>query len=164
MSGSASDGVGPDADRVAVAREIALRRLTTRARTRAELAEDLARRNVPEEAATAVLDRFEEVGLVNDADFARMWVTGRPGSSSRRLRDELRRKGVPTEEIEAAVGQVSHDDDLEAARALAVKKLRSLRRVEPVVRDRRLAGVLARRGFSSGIVSQVLREVRAEER
>ncbi len=110
-----------------------------------------------------MLDRFEEVGLIDDADFARMWVAGRPGVSSRRLRDELRLKGVPTDDIQGAVGAIDHDDDLQSARAFAVKKLRSLASVEAVVRDRRLAGALARRGFGSGIVAEVLREVRSGE-
>lgn len=158
-----ADDLGPDADPVAVAREIALRRLTVRARSRAELAGDLARRNVPAETAEAVLDRFEEVGLVDDADFARMWVTNHQGVSARRLRDELRAKGVGADHIEHAVGEVSHDDDLASARALAAKKLRSMGELSDLVRDRRLAGALARRGFGSGIVSQVLREVRGGE-
>lgn len=158
-----ADDQCPDADPVAVAREIALRRLTVRARSRAELEADLARRNVPEEAATAVLDRFEEVGLVDDADFARMWVTSHPGVSARRLRDGLRAKGIDGDHIEAAVGAVTSEDDLDSARALATKKLRSLGNQTDVVRDRRLAGALARRGFGSSVVSQVLREVRAGE-
>jgi regulatory protein len=147
----------------AVAREIALRRLTVRARTRAELAADLARRNVPAEAAASVLDRFTEVGLIDDADYARMWVAGKPGVSSRRLKDQLRTKGVSADDIDAAVGEITHDDDLAAARAFATKRLRSLTGVDEVVRDRRLAGALARRGFGPGIVAQVLRDVRSGE-
>lgn len=153
----------PDADPVEVAKEIALRRLTVRARTRAELGADLARRNVPPEVADEVLDRFEEVGLVNDADFARLWVSGRSGASSRRLRDELRAKGVAAEDIEAALGEVDDEADLAAARTFAAKKLRTSGNLDQLVRDRRLVGALARRGFGSGIVAQVLREVRAGE-
>ncbi len=154
---------GRDADPESVAREIALRRLTVRARTRAELAADLARRDVPGDVATRVLDRFEEVGLVDDADFARMWVHGRHGVSARRLRDELRGKGVGADEIDAAVGEIDDDHDLASAREVARRRLRSLRAVDDVVRDRRLAGALARRGFGADVVHQVLREVRHGE-
>lgn len=144
---------------MAVAREIALRRLTARARTRGELAGDLARRSVPSEVAASVLDRFEEVGLVDDAGFARQWVSSHPGTSARRLRDQLRAKGVAPDDIDGAVGEIDADDDLAGARLVAQKKLRLVRDLEPLVRDRRLAGALARRGFGSGVVQQVLREV-----
>ena len=71
---------GPDADAESVARTILLDQLTGRARSRRELADKLAQNNVPEELATSLLDRFEEVGLVDDAAFARAWVEGRHAS------------------------------------------------------------------------------------
>ena len=80
----------------AVAREIALRQLTVRARTRAELARALARKNVPEEVADSVLDRLTEVGLIDDAVFARDWLAAgaRRQRSRRVLLGELAEKGV----------------------------------------------------------------------
>ena len=106
-----------------------------------------------------MLDRFEEVGLVDDAGFARQWVSSHPGTSARRLRDQLRAKGVAPDDIDGAVGEIDADDDLAGARLVAQKKLRLVRDLEPLVRDRRLAGALARRGFGSGVVLQVLRVV-----
>ena len=73
------------------ARAILLRRLEDQPRSRAELAESLAKKNVPAEVATALLDRFEEVGLINDADFARQWVQSRQrtrGLAPRSFRDD----------------------------------------------------------------------------
>ena len=87
------------ADPEQVARTILLRRLEAAPRTRAELATTLRERNVPDEVALRVLDRFEEVGLIDDRVFARMWVESRQRGrnlSGRALRSELRRKGVPT--------------------------------------------------------------------
>ncbi|MGA9100851.1 regulatory protein RecX, partial [Aeromicrobium sp.] len=88
---------GPDADPENVARTILLRRLTDQPRSRAELAGFLARKHVPADVAEQVLDRFEEVGLIDDEDFARSWVQSRQrskGVASRVLAMELRRKGV----------------------------------------------------------------------
>lgn len=150
-----------EADPVALAREIALRQLTVRQRTRAELATAMARRQVPPEAAQQVLDRFTEVGLLNDAAFARDWVEAgaRRQRGRRVLAAELARKGVADELIEEALATRSADDDLEAARALALRRLPSLAKLDRQVRYRRLCALLQRRGFSWAVVAQVSREV-----
>jgi regulatory protein len=148
-------------DPVAVAREIALRQLTVRQRTRAELAAAMARRKVPQEAAQQVLDRFTEVGLLDDAAFARDWVAAgnRRMRGRRVLAAELAGKGVADELIELALAERSAEDDLEAARDLARRRLPSLSGLDRQARYRRLCGLLQRRGFGWGVISQVAREV-----
>lgn len=157
---------GPDVDAEALARDIVLRQLTVRARTRHELATTLAKREVPAAAAERVLDRMEEVGLVDDATFAEEWVRSRRQRrhlSSRALQQELRRKGVDPEQVSEALETVEPEDEHAAALALAEKKMRSMTGLEPHVRRRRLAGALARRGFSSALVGRVLDEVEPDE-
>jgi regulatory protein len=152
---------GPPADPVAVAREIALRQLTTRNRSRAELERALAAKGVPPEASAEVLDRFEELRLVDDPGFARQWVESRQraGRSSRVLGHELRAKGVAAETITDALAELDDDADHRAALAFARKRVTGLRNLEPVVRERRLAGALARRGFTPAVIRRVLGEV-----
>lgn len=150
-----------DADPETVARTIVLRKLSVHARTRAELEKALRAKDVPTEAATVVLDRMEELGLVDDPTFARDWVESRQQRrylSKVALRRELTAKGVDRTEIESALEEVQSDDELSAARALAAKKVRSMGDLEPHVRHRRLAGMLARRGFNGSVVSRVLDE------
>jgi len=151
----------PEADPVSVAREVVLRLLTTRARSRAELQDALRRRAVPPEAADEVLARFAELGLVDDASFAQAWVEGqqRRLRSSRILRQELVAKGVERAAIDEALEGLGEDADHQAARAFAEKRLRSMGGLEPEVRYRRLAGALARRGFPPGVCRRVLAEV-----
>ncbi|PFG16565.1 regulatory protein [Propionicimonas paludicola] len=152
------------ADPLAVAREIALRQLTVRARSRQELAKALARKGVPEATAEQVLDRLTEVGLIDDAAFARDWLAagGRRQRSRRALMAELGEKGVDREIIQDAVAELDSDQDYAVARAYAERKAVSLARLEPQVRYRRLTGALARRGFPSSVVAQVAREVLAD--
>ena len=153
----------PDADPVGTARTIALRKLTASARTRHELDEALQKKNVPDEIAAAVLDRLEDVGLIDDGAFAQSWVESRQQRrhlSRSALRRELQTKGVDREQVEAALASVDSEDELTAARTLAAKKVSSMHGLDRVVRERRLAGVLARRGFGSGIVTTVLGELR----
>ncbi|HEX8508708.1 MAG TPA: regulatory protein RecX [Propionibacteriaceae bacterium] len=151
----------PDADHESVARTIVLRKLSAQARTRAELSKALSSKQVPLEAAEAVLDRMQEVGLVDDAQFAREWVQSRQQRrhlSRTALRRELSGKGVDRDQIDAALEVVDGDDELRAARSLAAKKERSTSGLDSTVRHRRLAAMLARRGFSPGVISQVLGE------
>src|SRR5699024_9942386 len=156
----------PDADVEAVARQILLRRLTDQPRSRAELAQTLARRNVPSEVAGQLLDRFEQVGLIDDAEFARSCVRSRQSSrglAGRALAEELRRKGVAEEHIEDAVDEIQPADEEEAARHLVRKKLRSVRGLDRTKQLRRLTGMLARKGYpgslSFAVVSDELRAV-----
>ena len=166
FSGPADDDAEDEhADPESVARAICLRALTGTAKTRQQLADLLARRGVPEEAATAVLDRFGEVGLIDDAAFARAWVTSRQagrGLARRALRAELRAKGVDGEEAEQALAEVDDDDERAAARRLVERRLPSLRRVDRVTATRRLVGMLARKGYSGGLAAGVVREVMDE--
>lgn len=150
-----------EADQESVARKILLDQLTGQARSRAELAERLKRRNVPDVVAARLLDRFEEVGLVDDEAFARMWVESRQrsrGLARRALAQELRRKGVADDTAREVLDEVDPDDETATARGLVRKKLRSLRNVDDVKVTRRLVGMLARKGYPAGVAYSVVRE------
>ncbi len=153
--------LGPDADAEEVARKILLDQLTGQARSRAELAEKLAKKAVPEPVAERLLTRFEEVGLIDDAAFARSWVQSRqPGKqlARRALAQELRRKGIDDEVARAALDEIDPDDELAAARALVRRKLRTLQRTDRVTQIRRLTGMLGRKGYAGELAFRVVRE------
>jgi regulatory protein len=152
---------GPDADAESVARTILLDQLTGRARSRRELADALRKRNVPDEIATRLLDRFEEVGLVDDTAFAHGWVSGRhstKGLAPRAIAQELRRKGVDDEVAREALDRLGEEEQEATARALVRKKLRSLERFDEATRTRRLVGMLARKGYPPGLAFRVVRD------
>ncbi|HZG88819.1 MAG TPA: regulatory protein RecX, partial [Pseudonocardia sp.] len=158
----------PDADPVVVAREICLRLLTERARTRHELAQALRRKGVPDDAAEQVLGRFDEVGLIDDAAFAGQWVRSRHhfrGLGRRAIAMELRRKGVDDEIAGEALAEVDGAAEEQRARQLVDRKLRSLTLTTPdqrVVAARRLVGMLARKGYPAGVAYGVVRAALAE--
>ncbi len=152
---------GPEADQEAVARKILLDQLTGQARSRSELATKLAGKGVPDDVAGALLDRFEEVGLIDDSAFAHAWVQSRQagkGLARRALAQELRRKGIDDEVARDALDEVDLDDEVEAARLLVRRKLRSVAGVDHTTAVRRLAGMLARKGYPAGIAFRVVRE------
>ena len=148
-------------DPEAVARKILLDQLTGRARSRSDLATKLAQRNVPEEIAVRLLDRFEEVGLVDDAAFARGWVEQRQsgrGLARRALAQELRRKGIDDEVARQALDEIDPDDEVEAARTLVRRKLRTVHDLDQQLAVRRLTGMLARKGYPPSVAFRVVRE------
>jgi regulatory protein len=152
---------GPEADHEAVARKILLDQLTGQARSRSELATRLARKGVPDEVSTRLLDRFEEVGLVDDEAFARAWVQSRQpgkGLARRALAQELRRKGVDDETAAVALDEIDPDDEVETARALVRRKLRTAARLDRDTATRRLTAMLARKGYPAGVCFRVVRE------
>lgn len=153
-------------DAESAGKAIVYARLADRSRSRAELAESLAKKHVPEDIAASLLDRFERAGLVDDAAFARDWVEGRQrarGLASSVLRMELRRKGVDEELIDAAMVDVDPDEERQAAHRLVQRKLRSVQGLDPSVQVRRLTGMLARKGYAPQVAFDVVRaELEAE--
>ncbi|HTU05359.1 MAG TPA: regulatory protein RecX [Trebonia sp.] len=157
-----ADARDDSADPEARARQICLRLLTVAPRTRAQLAEALRKRGVPGEAADAVLDRFADVGLIDDAAFARAWVESRHysrGLAGRALQAELRQRGVDDDQIRDAIDDLGPDAEVTTARRLVRQKLAGTRGLAPEARIRRLAGMLARKGYPAGLAFRVIREV-----
>ncbi|WP_392545180.1 regulatory protein RecX [Oryzobacter telluris] len=143
------------------ARQIVLRQLTAAPRSRSQLAQVLRRKECPDDVATAVLDRMEEVGLVDDEAYAGMLVRSQQagrGLARRALAQELRRKGVDDETARAALDEVDPADEEDRARQLVAKKMRTMHGLEPVVQTRRLAGMLARKGYGSELAMRIVRE------
>jgi regulatory protein len=153
-------------DPEARARQICLRLLTISPRTRAQLAQAMHRGGVPDEAAEAVLNRFTDAGLIDDAAFARAWVESRHhsrGLSKRSLSAELRRHGVDNDEIREAVDVLDPEQEVATARRLVERKLASSRSRPPEARVRQAAGMLARKGYPPGLAFRLIREVMQEE-
>jgi regulatory protein len=158
--------LGAGADPESVARTILLTKLTASAKSRRELADALANKDVPDEVATRVLDRFEQVGLVDDVAFADTWVRSRHhdrGLARRALSHELRRKGVADDVIAASLEQLDPAGERATAEALVARKLRSTRGLDAARRTRRLVGMLARKGYPPGVAMSVVREAISAE-
>ena len=151
-------------DPAELAREICLRQLAVRPRTRAELATALRRRGITAEVAAEVLDRYDEVGLINDEAFARAWVTSRHhgrGLARRALAGELRQRGVDGETVGAALSELDAATEVDTARQLVQRKLRALDRAAPDAVFRRLVGLLARKGYPAGLALRVVKDALA---
>ena len=148
-------------DPESVARGICLRALTGAPKTRQQLADLLAKADVPDDAAEAVLDRYVEVGLIDDAAYANAWVSSRQsgrGFARRALSAELRAKGVDPEVAAEAVEQIDDEDERAAAQRLVARKVPGMRRLDRATATRRLMGMLARKGYNGGRAAAVVRE------
>ena len=134
--------------------------LTVRARTRSELAAALAKRLVPDDVADEVLARFVELGFIDDEAFATAWVTSRQGGrglASGALLQELRTKGVDPDVAKAAVAAVDPADEIAKATELVRRRLAAMSGLPSQTQYRRLAGMLARKGYSGAVTAQVVR-------
>lgn len=165
-------GLPPDDARAAevdpeqVARQICLHQLEHAPRTRAELAATLSKRGVCDDVADTVLGRFTEVGLIDDTLFAQRWVASRHrgrGLAGRALSQELRRKGVDDDVVREAVEGLDADQQEATARTMVERKLRATRGLPTDTRLRRLAGMLARKGYPAGLAFRVVKEALAAE-
>jgi regulatory protein len=162
---AASTARDPEPDPREVARSIVLRQLTAAPKSRQQLEEKLADRNVPEDVAREVLDRFEEVDLVDDAQYAEMYVRSRASSrklSRSAIRRELATRGVTGETAEAALEQRTDEDERQDAAELVRRKLAAgLDLTDRAARDkavRRLVGMLGRKGYAPGLAFAVVQE------
>ena len=160
-AGSLAD-LQAEADPAQAARTIVLRRLAAAPRTYAQLRDGLLERGFEINVITAVLDRYVEVGLINDTEFAEMWVRSRHsirGNARSVLRRELRDKGVPTDDAEVALATITDEAERERAGDLVRRQLASTVRLEHQARVRRLTSMLARRGYPPGVCFGVVKEV-----
>jgi regulatory protein len=160
---SARRGGLPEQSESERAREICLRQLAVRPRTRAELAKALARKEISDEVISEVLDRYDEVGIIDDAAFARAWVSSRHhgrGLARRALATELRRRGVDSEVASEALETLDDEEEATTARALVERKLRTTRGAPEAV-FRRLVGMLARKGYSAGVAIRAVKDALA---
>lgn len=155
-----SSSTEPGGGTVEQAKEVCLRLLSVRARSRAELARRLADKGFTAEVSQRTLDRLGEVGLVDDAAFARQWVRSRHAHSGRgrqALAHELRRKGVSADDVAPALDTVTTEDEQTRAAELVRRKLRTM--APGLDRDkkvRRLVGMLARRGYGQSVAYAVV--------
>ncbi|MFP5313985.1 MAG: regulatory protein RecX [Actinomycetes bacterium] len=169
--GREDSGQGSDVDPVAepdpheAARSIVLRQLSMAPRSRHQLLTKLRERGISDQVAEEILDRYEEVQLIDDAEFARMWVRSRVATRSlarSAIKRELADKGITGELAEDALAQRTDEDEHSAAVDLVRRKLRPL--ADPADRaarekqTRRLVAMLARKGYSPSLAFSIVRE------
>ncbi|MEU8637313.1 regulatory protein RecX [Amycolatopsis sp. NPDC051758] len=151
----------PPEERYKKAKEICYDLLAVRARTQEELRQALHRKGFDEETSETLLGKLDRAGLVNDAEFAELWVKSRhetQGLSRTALLAELRRKGVDDEVAAQAAGEVDRESEEQMARELVRKRLGSLGNVDEQTALRRLLGFLARKGYPQGLAYTVIKE------
>lgn len=143
-----------------MARAIALRLLTGAPRSRHQLAEAMARRDVDSKVAERVLDRFSDVGLIDDGAYAQMLVRSQResrGLARRALAIELRRRGVGDEDAAAALDGVDPQAEVETARELLRRRWRD--DVDVTTQARRAMAMLGRKGYSPGLSRRLVAEM-----
>jgi regulatory protein len=148
------------------AREVVLKTLTAAQRSRRELEQSLARKGYPEDVVVQVLDRFDEVGLVDDATYAETIVRTRHaerGLARRGIAAELRRRGIDEDTATEALDQLDPDDERVAGAKLATKLVTRTRSLDREVRVRRAVGSLARKGYAPGLAFELVRDALAAE-
>ena len=131
--------------------------LTSRARTEKELVDTLIKNAYPEQTIARVMAYLVEAGYIKDAAFAQQWAASRSskGLGSRRIRMELRQKGIRQEDIDEAVSSVGEDAELRGAIMTAEKASRGKDLNSPADRQRILAA-LARRGYGYSVAKHAI--------
>jgi len=131
------------------------------------LRDGLVARGVEESVANEVIERYREVGLVDDGALAEMIARTRHrerGHARRAIRDELRRKGFEAPEIEGALGEISDEDEQTAAASLAARRWEALRTLPQEARIRRVVATLGRKGYEPGMAFTLVRALKDADR
>ncbi|WP_460751447.1 regulatory protein RecX [Myceligenerans cantabricum] len=160
------DGELTHEEALVAGRETVLRILTASQKSRRELEQALARKGYPESVVTPLLDRFDEVGLVDDASYAGTIVRTRQeerGLARRAISAELRRRGIDEETATEALDRIDPDDERAAGARLAEKLVARTRGKDRDVRVRRAVGSLARKGYPPGLAFELVRDALAAE-
>ena len=149
----------------AAAREAALRLLERTRRTRSDLVRRLREKGYAPAVIEQVLGRLSDVGLVDDVEYARAYIESRSRrrmAGWRRLAQDLRARGVSTEDVAAARARLEeregHEDEAAGARRVIAQAARRYARLDPRTRRQRLYALLVRRGFDGDAIDAALRE------
>ncbi len=149
------------------ARTIAVNYLSYRPRSASEVIRHLVRKGIPRETAEPLVRRFEALGLINNLEFARMYVRDRlrrKPIGRALVKNLLGSKGIPPAVIDQVLREIiTEEDQTAAARDLASKRLRltkrSMAKLDPRKQQQRITGYLLRHGFSSEIVQRTVRSL-----
>jgi regulatory protein len=151
------------------ARNVLLHQIARSAKSTSQLRKILEQREIDSEIAEKVIERFTEVGLIDDAAYAETIVNSRrnyKGLAKSAIKRELNDKGVSQELVEEAISGITAEDDFESAKQLATRRFRQMAHLDKEVRTRRLAGYLQRKGYASSAVFAAIKfaeEAHAQE-
>jgi regulatory protein len=152
------------ADAVHRAYLLSLSYISRKMRTRHEIMQYLHRKEMDEETARLAVERLIQEKLVNDEQYAQMFVQQRHRQQRGRLliKQELHQRGIKADEQPAAMALVTPDEELAAALAAVRKRTQSKFGADRAINTNQLMNFLMRRGFSSGIARTALRTVMQE--
>lgn len=134
--------------------------LASRARTEQEIVSALRQNAYPEQTIARVMARLHEEGYIDDAAFAGQWVSActAKGMGARRIRQELRLKGVSQHDIDKALDSVDEEETLDAAVRAAEKASRGRDLSDPADRQKIIAA-LVRRGYDFSTAKTALQKL-----
>ena len=130
--------------------------------TKSEMERQLEREGFSSGAIETSIEELIRSGHIRDRKFAENWIARRQKSNPRGktlLKHELVDKGIDRETAEQVIATVETEDETKVALEIAQKRAKQYKRLPTHVAKRRLYGFLARRGFGSDVVRQVLEQI-----
>lgn len=151
-------------DELETAYQKSLKYIGYRIRTTSEVDQHLRKKGVSPEIIEPVVKRLLDNDLLDDENFALMWIENRNEfrpRSHRMLASELRRKGIKSEIIQEVIEKTKPEDEL--AYMAAKKRIRRYEHLDWQNFQRKLGSHLAQRGFSYSTIKPVVHKVWSEK-
>lgn len=145
--------------------DLAYKAVARRDLTVAELRARLERKHVPPEAIDDAVAELEETGFLNDARYARQFAEDKRELEqwgTDRIAQDLRRRGIAPQLIDAAVA--THDRDSELRTALLLLRERYPKAPRDDRERDRAWQMLVRRGYSPDLSYDAIRKWERAER
>lgn len=146
-------------------RQIALRYVNARMRSRSEVEKKLREKELDQETIAATMEFLQEYDLLDDEAFARAWVNDqllKRKLGRKRLDAGLKLKGIDRTIIERVLNErCGTDEELEQALLAAERKAPTIRHDDRIKWERSMANFLMGRGFSWEIIRQVIEKYRS---
>ena len=141
-----------------------LKFISYRMRSVSEVQSYLHQNGIDDSTIAGVVERLQQNGLLDDANFAKMWIDNRSEfrpRSRRMLKVELTHKGIPAELISQTLQNASEDEEM--VYIAARKQARKYKNIEWQIFQKRLSSYLARRGFSYSLIKPTVKKVWKEQ-
>jgi regulatory protein len=142
------------------AKKYAFKLLSYRGRSEKELEDRLVKKGFSKTVASSTTGYLKKLGLIDDKAFAetlRREALTKKFLSNNGAKRFLLSRGIPRVIAEEILSNAKNDD-IENAKRLVDKKLKSIINYSPLNKKKKLYNLLCRRGYSSNTIYRVLKE------
>ncbi|WP_300385869.1 recombination regulator RecX [Clostridium sp.] len=143
----------------------ALRMVERSYKTQKEIGDKLFTKGYDKEVIERTMEFLKEYEFVNDEAYLNMYIKDKiKGQGQNKIKYDLMKKGIKDTEIHEAISNIDEDEELEAAKGLALKKYNVIKKSESdeYKISQKLYRFLITKGYNYDLVKKAIKEIKED--